>query len=209
MSGNSKAKSSTGFSCLVVQVADAALAERVAAEAFEAGALGLEEREEEGGITLRLYTHSERAADLRRALASACGAAVRFGTAEPVASVDWSQAWKDGLEPVVVSEDRSDKRLRRRLRVPAELEYLAGHFESFPIVPGVVQLRWALEAARDLLGREPAVRTIEALKFRNVLLPEQSFDLEVTLRGQDRLRFRLVDGDVVFASGRCHLGDAS
>ena len=72
-----------------------------------------------------------------------------------------------------------------------------------------LRARRDLEAARDLLGREPAVRSIEALKFGNMLLPEQSFDLEVTLRGPDRLRFRLVDGDIVFASGRCVFGDTS
>lgn len=111
------------------------------------------------------------------------------------------------LDPEVLSEDRSDKRLRRRLRVPADLAYLAGHFESFPVVPGVVQLRWVLESARDLIGREPAVERIEALKFGSVLRPDQSFDLEVMLRGEGRLHFRLVDGDVVFASGRCVFGD--
>lgn len=113
------------------------------------------------------------------------------------------------LDPVVLSEDRSDKRLRRRLRVPADLAYLDGHFESFPVVPGVAQLRWVIEAARDLIGREPEVETIEALKFGSVLRPDQAFDLEVTLENPTRLGFRLVEGDVVFASGRCSLRDFS
>ena len=54
------------------------------------------------------------------------------------------------------------------------------------------------------MGRKPAVRGIEALKFKEVLLPEQELDLHVEIEG-DRLRFRLEDGARLFSSGRCIL----
>lgn len=82
---------------------DAAQAERVAAEAFEAGALGLEERAEEGGVMLLLYTPQDREPGLRAALETTCGDIVELGAVERVARTDWSEAWKDGLEAVVVS----------------------------------------------------------------------------------------------------------
>jgi len=86
-----------------VRVRDAADAERVAAEAFEAGALGLEEREAGDGITLLLYAAEDQTPRLRQALAEACGEAVEMEAPEPVRPVDWSEAWKDRLEPVIVS----------------------------------------------------------------------------------------------------------
>lgn len=102
-SRSSTASSSAGFRCLELRVRDAAAAERVAAEAFEAGALGLEERSGEGGVTLRIYTSEARAPELRRALAAACGDALELARDEPVVEEDWSEAWKEGLEPVVVA----------------------------------------------------------------------------------------------------------
>ncbi|MCZ6465079.1 MAG: glycosyltransferase [Proteobacteria bacterium] len=114
-------------------------------------------------------------------------------------------------EPILESEERGPDHLVRRLRVPADLAHLEGHFEGLPIVPGVVQLGWALSAARELTGRAPRLRAVEALKFAEVLQPDQRFELRVEIApGGDRVRFRLSDGDRLFASGRCLLStDAS
>ena len=144
-----------------MRVADSALAERVAAEAFEAGALGLEEREEGDGITLRLYTVQERVADLRRALVAACGAAVTFAAAEPVSPVDWSQAWKEGLEPVVVSP--------RLVVRPSFCEPVAGSAAEVVIDPGQAfgtgshaSTRLALEWVDALAPTLPGARVLDA-----------------------------------------------
>ena len=87
-----------------VDVADDATAERVAAEAWDAGALGLEEWEgSEGGIRVRIYAPELQAAQLCVSLERALGAAARVAPAEPVVPRDWSQAWREGLEAVRVS----------------------------------------------------------------------------------------------------------
>jgi acyl-coenzyme A synthetase/AMP-(fatty) acid ligase len=109
-------------------------------------------------------------------------------------------------EPELLAERRSACGIERRLRVPPDLVFLAGHFPGFPVVPGVVQLRWVMAAAADVLGAEPEVAQIEALKFHELLLPGQDFDLAVELAPEGRsFRFRLADGARVFASGRCRL----
>ena len=87
-----------------VDVADSAAAERVAAEAWDGGALGLEEREaREGGICVRIYAPESRAAQLCRSLERALGSAARVAPAQPLVPRDWSQAWREGLEAVRVS----------------------------------------------------------------------------------------------------------
>ena len=73
-------------------------------------------------------------------------------------------------------------------------------------MPGVVQLGFALGAAEELLGEEPRVLRIEALKFPAPLRPGDVFTLRVELsEAQDLLRFSASAGARVFASGRCVL----
>ena len=109
-------------------------------------------------------------------------------------------------EPELLAERRSSFGIERRLRVPHDLVFLSGHFPGFPVVPGVVQLRWVMAAAADVVGAEPAVACLDALKFRELLHPGQDFDLEVELAPDARsFRFCLRDGPRVFASGRCRL----
>src|SRR5262245_2463898 len=78
-------------------------AELLAAEAYEAGALGLEEREEAGGIALSVYAPEARGEAVARALRERAGAAARVSDPEPVPAEDWSETWKAGLVPIDVS----------------------------------------------------------------------------------------------------------
>lgn len=94
---------------------DASLAERVAAEAYAAGAVGLEERDasalrdpgvsdRSGEISLLLYAPAAAAEAVRAAAAAAVGRSAAVGAAEPVDPVDWSEAWKRHVAPTVVSD---------------------------------------------------------------------------------------------------------
>jgi ribosomal protein L11 methyltransferase len=109
----SDSSASAAFACIQVRLerspgaesgseSGAELAERVAAEAYAAGALGLEEREDPKGVALLLYARSGDAEAVRRAV-------VRAGGPDPVVEVvavpdaDWSETWKADLEAIVVS----------------------------------------------------------------------------------------------------------
>jgi len=112
-------------------------------------------------------------------------------------------------DPLLIAETREPRQIERRLEVPDDLVYLQGHFEGFPIVAGVVQLRWVADAVRDWLGEPPRVRAVEALKFPEPLFPGQSFTLHAELSASgDCIRFRLDDDGRIFASGRWRIGDA-
>jgi acyl-coenzyme A synthetase/AMP-(fatty) acid ligase len=112
-------------------------------------------------------------------------------------------------DPLILSESRTQRRIERKLEIPDDLVYFQGHFEGFSVVAGVVQLRWAMDAARVLLGELPSVRGVEALKFPEPLLPGQSLALEVELTpGDSSIRFRLWEGRRTFATGRVTFGDS-
>ena len=103
-------------------------------------------------------------------------------------------------------------RLERRLRVPEALAFFDGHFPDFPVVPGTVQLGWAIQGLEALQGRTAQVRSVEALKFPALLRPGDVavLKLEVSENGS-RMHFDLeAPGETtrVFASGRCTLGKA-
>jgi hypothetical protein len=110
-------------------------------------------------------------------------------------------------DPLLLGESRDATAIERRLEVPDDLAFLRGHFEGFPVVAGVVQLRWVSDAVRAWLGEPPRAHAIEALKFPEPLLPGQSFTLRVELSDRrDALRFHLYDGSRSFASGRFRIG---
>jgi 3-hydroxymyristoyl/3-hydroxydecanoyl-(acyl carrier protein) dehydratase len=112
-------------------------------------------------------------------------------------------------DATLLHEARGEGWLERQLEVPADLVYLDGHYAGQPLVAAVVELRWVMEAAFDLLGRTPRVSEFEVLKFPEVLLPGQRFGLRVEhSQARDRLEFRLAEGRRVFASGRCRLAHA-
>lgn len=75
--------------------------ERASAEAFEAGALGTEERPG-APPALLVYARADDAARVRAALGALPGLAL--GPVEPLVERAWSEAWKEGLEAVVISE---------------------------------------------------------------------------------------------------------
>jgi ribosomal protein L11 methyltransferase len=89
------------FVAILLRARDRDVAERAAAEAYAAGALGLEEQESDAGVTFAIYAPAERAEAVRAALLGVEPVSVSPATALP--EVDWSERWKHGLAPVVVS----------------------------------------------------------------------------------------------------------
>ncbi len=87
------------------------------------------------------------------------------------------------------------------LRVPADLDYFAGHFEGFAVVPGVVQLLWARHYARLHLGFSGDVQNMSQVKFKSMLRPGQAVTLTLNMHG-GQLRFRYAADGREFSSGR-------
>jgi ribosomal protein L11 methyltransferase len=74
------------------------------AEAFEVGAEGVEEVEENGTFRACIYATSARIEALHESLRDAFSAESLIGPIEPLPAVDWSQAWKEGLDAISISE---------------------------------------------------------------------------------------------------------
>jgi len=105
--------------------------------------------------------------------------------------------------PEVLGDSRGERRCERVLRIPEDLDCLSGHFPGFPVVPGVAQIGWVLEAARELLPGPTMLKGIEALKFKRLLRPADVVHLRIEVSpDHTAAAFRLWDTASVVSSGR-------
>jgi 3-hydroxymyristoyl/3-hydroxydecanoyl-(acyl carrier protein) dehydratase len=112
-------------------------------------------------------------------------------------------------EPAVESSRVDGSSVELKLVVPTDLKYFDGHFAGAPIVAGVVQVKWAIELASRYLGTTGQFAGFEALKFQEVLRPEQAVVLTLRWAALDgKLHFSYTSGDSRFGSGRILLRTA-
>jgi ribosomal protein L11 methyltransferase len=90
----------TAFVSLVLRASDPDRAEQAVADAYEAGALGLEERSGSRGIEWLLYLPAAATAAVCAALARH---PVTLAAPQPLPEVDWARRWQADHRPVEVS----------------------------------------------------------------------------------------------------------
>jgi 3-hydroxymyristoyl/3-hydroxydecanoyl-(acyl carrier protein) dehydratase len=96
------------------------------------------------------------------------------------------------------------------LCIPQNLAYFSGHFEQVPIVPGVVQIQWAVHYAQRYLGLQAVFSHMEAVKFKELLLPDQHFELSLRYPPRAcKLEFRYHSETREYSSGRIYFHDLS
>jgi 3-hydroxymyristoyl/3-hydroxydecanoyl-(acyl carrier protein) dehydratase len=94
--------------------------------------------------------------------------------------------------------------IRIELTVPKDLYYFQGHFPGQPLLPGVVQVAWAMELAGEYL---PSVNSrtfqgLSAIKFMRVIEPGASVTLDLTFDAdKQRLSFDYFSAAGSYSSG--------
>lgn len=82
--------------------------------------------------------------------------------------------------------ERQPDRLVAVKNVSSAEEYLADHFPAFPVLPGVLMLETMVQAARQLVGKEPPGRwvlsEVRNLRYGHFVQPGQSLRVEVRVR---------------------------
>jgi 3-hydroxyacyl-[acyl-carrier-protein] dehydratase len=114
------------------------------------------------------------------------------------------------LDPMVARESVVGATAQIVLVVPNDLEYFDGHFPGVPVVPGVVQLKWAIEAARRCLAISGAVTRMEVLKFQRVMGPGAEVQLALEYSAETQKLYFSFDSDQArYSSGRIVLSRPS
>lgn len=106
------------------------------------------------------------------------------------------------LTPDLRAVERKCDSVYLQLFVPAELEYFKGHFPGNPILPGVVQVHWALQYSQLYLKTPYTIKKLEAVKFRNLILPSMLLHLNLALTANGKLQFRYDHEEEQMSSGR-------
>ncbi|WP_432464551.1 ApeI family dehydratase [Agarivorans sp. QJM3NY_33] len=107
---------------------------------------------------------------------------------------------------IVETQQIKGSKANLRLRIPTDLEYLRGHFTGQPVLPGVVQLKWALHYAEQSFGCKFHFAGAEVIKFQHPLLPNTRVNLDLDWDQQrKKLRFSYYDTQQNYASARIKL----
>jgi acyl-coenzyme A synthetase/AMP-(fatty) acid ligase/3-hydroxymyristoyl/3-hydroxydecanoyl-(acyl carrier protein) dehydratase len=98
---------------------------------------------------------------------------------------------------------RDEQRVELEMVVPADLFYFDGHFPQAPILPGVVQVDWAIANGRQYFSLPAIFQGINALKFQQVVQADMPVSLELLYdKSKSSLNFRYFSAKGQHASGR-------
>ncbi|QEI07629.1 AMP-binding protein [Pigmentiphaga aceris] len=105
--------------------------------------------------------------------------------------------------PIVQHLDRQGDTLHIQLEVPLDLAHFSGHFTQAPVLPGVLQIGWAIELARQHLDFPPCFAGMEVIKFQRLLRPGDTTLLELRFdAARGKLYFSYRADDAPNSSGR-------
>lgn len=109
--------------------------------------------------------------------------------------------------PLIVKQQQVGDEWLLDLQVPVDLAFFSGHFPTAPVVPGVVQVDWALSLAQQLLSLPPRFCGMEVLKFQQLLRPGDAVKLTLSFdQARSKLHFSYGMADARCSSGRILLG---
>ncbi|KHK63534.1 AMP-binding protein [Pseudomonas frederiksbergensis] len=110
--------------------------------------------------------------------------------------------------PEVLEQIETDGEWSLRLAVPPDLAYFSGHFPTAPVLPGVVQVDWALSLGHQLLDLPPRFVGMEVLKFQQLVRPGDEVQLHLRFdRERGKLYFAYRNDTAACSSGRIVLGE--
>ena len=109
--------------------------------------------------------------------------------------------------PSAIIRERNDDKIVLDFVVAHDDEAFHGHFPERPILPGVVQVDWAMRLATLHLNLGDLFAQDIQIKFREVIAPEVPLTLTVQIdRAKSKLTFSYCSGDTTMSSGQIRLG---
>lgn len=109
--------------------------------------------------------------------------------------------------PQVLSQLETEGEWSLQLSVPPDLAYFSGHFPKAPVLPGVVQVEWALNLGRQLLNLTGPFAGMEVLKFQQLVRPGDEIQLHLRFDAErSKLYFAYRNDTATCSSGRILVG---
>lgn len=109
--------------------------------------------------------------------------------------------------PEILEQAETEGEWNLQLSVPPDLAYFSGHFPKAPVLPGVVQVEWALNLGRQLLNLPGPFAGMEVLKFQQLVRPGDEIQLHLRFDPErGKLYFAYRNDTATCSSGRILLG---
>ncbi len=107
--------------------------------------------------------------------------------------------------PDVLARRQEGEDVVFELWVSPEQSFFAGHFPGRPILPGVIEVHWAIGLARELGWVQGDFEALEQLKFNALIRPGARLLLRLG-RSAQGLHFAYSEGETRCSSGRVRFG---
>jgi len=107
------------------------------------------------------------------------------------------------LNPEIIDIVRLKEQVELSLAIPGRLLYFRGHFPGFAILPGVVQLDWAIQYGRQYFALGEVASNEIRIKFRKPIRPNHRVTLILKyLAARNSIQFDYSDRDGACSSGQ-------
>jgi len=105
--------------------------------------------------------------------------------------------------PEVLQQVETDGEWSLQLAIPPDLAYFSGHFPQTPVLPGVVQVDWALSLGQQLMKLPTRFAGMEVLKFQQLVRPGDEIQLHLRFDPvRSKLYFTFRNDAATCSSGR-------
>jgi 3-hydroxymyristoyl/3-hydroxydecanoyl-(acyl carrier protein) dehydratase len=106
-------------------------------------------------------------------------------------------------DPAVIDIERTADRAELKLLIPGALLFFSGHFPQFALLPGVVQVHWAIQYATREFALAAVFPTMIRIKFRKPIRPNHAVTLILKhVPSRDTIHFEYVDAEGPCSSGQ-------
>jgi 3-hydroxymyristoyl/3-hydroxydecanoyl-(acyl carrier protein) dehydratase len=108
--------------------------------------------------------------------------------------------------PLIKHTSQEENRIELLINFAKEAEYFQGHFPQIAILPGVVQVHYAMECAENYFGIIPEISKINRLRFTNIISPEKDIYLQIEhIKDIGKIMFKYFFGAKIYSSGTIYL----
>lgn len=120
-----------------------------------------------------------------------------------VLKVDLDGLFLEGLKaPITVSSNTEENSLELVLDMLKGLDCFNGHFEGFPIVPGVALIEWAIRYAENHLLKDLIFIGMSQIKFQKFIRPNEIVRLKLDFNVDSmNLKYKYHNATTVYSSG--------
>ncbi|QZA82540.1 AMP-binding protein [Deefgea piscis] len=107
------------------------------------------------------------------------------------------------LQPQTLTLQQDGEQCQLQLFIAADIAYFAGHFPNAPILPGVTQIHWAAQFARQYFAIPGTFSQMEVIKFQQIIRPNTVLTLQLTWdQMRQRVTFAFTSEQGSHSSGR-------